>query len=344
MTVPTPVLNNKRPDLIMLRDASKMIGKFLKIGDIVIFEPTVYPGCTEEECVPVLERYSKLEFNKDFSCGYSLERISPSSTSDSLTNISKITSGSTEDARKFVDDLYKEIISAETFSAAGIKIAEAAKVVENSQRDVNIAFMDEISQIFNRLNLNTGEVLEAANTKWNFLPFEPGLVGGHCIGVDPYYLIHKAEEVGIAPALLKASSHVNESIGKYVAEKLLKDLRNKGKSNLRHEVLILGLTFNENCSDLRNSRVFDIISCLQENGVKTDVYEPCTSRDEKNKIPLINFVEKIKKKYYDAVVMAVAHDVFKSFFIEDLNSFCKQKNIIYDLKSKYPKEMVSFQL
>ncbi|MDO9056578.1 MAG: Vi polysaccharide biosynthesis UDP-N-acetylglucosamine C-6 dehydrogenase TviB [Sulfuricurvum sp.] len=330
VTVPTPIDKHKKPDLTPLYKASESIGKVLNKGDIVIYESTVYPGCTEEECVPVLEKFSGLKFNIDFFCGYSPERINPGDKEHTVTKIKKVTSGSTPEIGQKVNDLYASIITAGTHLAPTIKVAEAAKVIENSQRDINIAFVNELAVIFNKLNINTEAVLEAAGTKWNFLPFRPGLVGGHCIGVDPYYLTHKAQEIGYNPEIILAGRRLNDNMGIYVANQVIKLMIKKGHKIEGSKVLILGITFKENCPDIRNSRVIDVISELKEFGCNIDVYDPWADAAEvahEYKLPLIEN-ESLKIENYEAVVLAVAHQKFHLLNIQK-----NKHQIIFDIKS-----------
>ena len=330
VTVPTPIDKNKRPDLTPLIKASESIGKVLKKYDIVIYESTVYPGATEEDCVPVLEAFSGLKFNENFFCGYSPERINPGDKVHTVTKIKKITSGSTPEIGKKVDDLYKTIIKAGTHLAPSIKVAEAAKVIENSQRDLNIAFVNELAVIFSKMGIDTSAVLEAAGTKWNFLPFKPGLVGGHCIGVDPYYLTHKAQEIGYNPEIILAGRRLNDNMGIFVANQVIKLMIKKGQKIEGTKVLMLGITFKENCPDIRNSKVIDVIDELQDFGAKVEVYDPWANTDEvrdeygfdtlaKDNLP--DFEE------YGAIVLAVAHDQFMSLSIRQ-----NAQQVIYDVK------------
>ena len=331
VTVPTPIDKNKRPDLTPLVKASETIGKVLKKDDIVIYESTVYPGATEEECVPVLEKISNMKFNEEFFCGYSPERINPGDKKHTVTKILKVTSGSTPEIGKRVNDLYASIITAGTHLAPTIKVAEAAKVIENSQRDINIAFVNELAIIFNKLGINTNDVLEAAGTKWNFLPFRPGLVGGHCIGVDPYYLTHKAQQVGYNPEIILAGRRLNDNMGIYVANQVIKLMIKKGHKIEGSKVLILGITFKENCPDIRNSRVIDVILELQEFGCKIDVYDPMADKDEVKHEYNLDLIDNIDIENYDGLVLAVAHDEFKDF-----NSKFKIQNsklVTFDIKS-----------
>ncbi len=331
VTVPTPIDEHKRPDLTPLLKASESIGKVLKKGDIVIYESTVYPGATEEDCVPVLERTSGLTFNKDFFCGYSPERINPGDKEHTVTKILKVTSGSTPEIGKIVDDLYASIITAGTHLAPSIKVAEAAKVIENSQRDINIAFVNELAIIFNKLGIDTEAVLQAAGTKWNFLPFRPGLVGGHCIGVDPYYLTHKAQEVGYNPEIILAGRRLNDNMGIYVANQVVKLMIKKGHKIEGANVLVLGITFKENCPDIRNSRVIDVIQELQEFGTNVSVYDPWADPKEvKHEYGLDLLTNPAGK--YDAIVLAVAHDKFNELDLETLKN--GDHTVVYDIKSK----------
>ncbi len=330
VTVPTPIDKNRRPDLTPLIKASESIGKVLKIDDIVIYESTVYPGATEEDCVPVLERVSGLKFNKDFFCGYSPERINPGDKKHTVTKILKVTSGSTPAIANKVNELYASIITAGTHKAPSIKVAEAAKVIENSQRDINIAFVNELAMIFNKLDIDTNAVLEAAGTKWNFLPFRPGLVGGHCIGVDPYYLTYKAQEVGFNPEIILAGRRINDNMGIYVANQVIKLMIKKGHRIEGTKVLVLGITFKENCPDIRNSRVIDTINELQEFGCDIHVSDPWADKEEVKKEYNIDLIKhsKLDIQNYNAVVLAVAHDEFKSLHVKK-----NDKQVIYDIKN-----------
>ncbi|MFA7711490.1 MAG: nucleotide sugar dehydrogenase [Candidatus Neomarinimicrobiota bacterium] len=336
VTVPTPIDRYKRPDLTPVVKATETISKVIKKDDIIIYESTVYPGCTEEVCVPILEKGSGLRFNKDFFCGFSPERINPGDKVHTVTKIKKITSGSTPEIGQKVDALYRTIITAGTFLVSSLKVAEAAKVIENTQRDLNIAFVNELAKLFNMMNIDTKEVLEAAGTKWNFLHFQPGLVGGHCIGVDPYYLTHKAQEIGYHPEVILAGRRINDSMGSYVAEQVVKLMIKKGQTIHASRVLILGVTFKENCPDVRNSRVIDIVTELQQYRCQVDVYDPWADPKEVKHeygVELIgDFDMKLKNSkipHYDAIVLAVAHDVFKSL---DLASLKNGNAIVYDVK------------
>lgn len=340
VTVPTPIDKNKRPDLTPLIKASETVGKVLKKGDIVIYESTVYPGATEEDCVPALEKFSGLTFNVDFFCGYSPERINPGDKTHTVTKILKVTSGSTPEVAEKVDALYRSIITAGTHKASSIKVAEAAKVIENSQRDINIAFINELSIIFNRLGIDTQEVLEAAGTKWNFLPFRPGLVGGHCIGVDPYYLTHKAQEVGYNSEIILAGRRLNDNMGIYVANQVIKLMIKKGHKIEGSKVLILGITFKENCPDIRNSRIIDVIKELQEFGVQIAIYDPwADAKEVKHEYNLELMKELPALNAYDALVLAVAHQEFQT-----LNMVKNEYQVIYDIKSFLPKSLVDARL
>lgn len=332
ITVPTPIDANKRPDLTPLIKASKTVGQVLKVGDVVIYESTVYPGCTEEDCVPILERESGLYFNKDFFCGYSPERINPGDKEHRVTNIKKITSGSTPYIANVIDALYREIIVAGTHKTSSIKVAEAAKVIENTQRDLNIALINELAIIFNKMGIDTQAVLEAAGTKWNFLPFRPGLVGGHCIGVDPYYLTHKAQAIGYYPQIILAGRRLNDSMGAYVASQLIKAMIKKSIQIENAKLLIMGLSFKENCPDLRNTRIVDIIDELKEFKCQIDVYDPWADPLEAQQLYGINLVSELNDNQYDAVVLAVAHDKFKELGGVKIHALGKPKHVLYDLK------------
>jgi len=327
VTVPTPIDKHKKPDLTPLIKASETIGKVLKKDDIVIYESTVYPGATEEDCVPVLEKFSGLKFNKDFFCGYSPERINPGDKEHTVTKILKVTSGSTPEIGKKVDELYSSIITAGTHLAPTIKVAEAAKVIENSQRDINIAFVNELAMIFNKLDIDTNAVLEAAGTKWNFLPFRPGLVGGHCIGVDPYYLTHKAQEVGYNPEIILAGRRLNDNMGIYVANQVIKLMIKKGHKIEGSKVLVLGITFKENCPDIRNTRVIDVIKELQDFGCDITVSDYWADKDEVKHEYNLELTNDVNYDEYEAIIMAVSHDKYKTL------EFSNNKQVIYDIKS-----------
>ncbi len=332
VTVPTPIDHYKRPDLTPLVKASESVGRVLKRGDVVIYESTVYPGCTEEVCVPILERVSGLTFNKDFFAGYSPERINPGDKQHRLTTIRKVTSGSTPEVAQFVDKLYRAIVVAGTHPASSIRVAEAAKVIENTQRDVNIALINELALIFNRLGIDTEEVLQAAGSKWNFLPFRPGLVGGHCIGVDPYYLTHKAQEIGYHPEMILAGRRLNDNMGIYVAEQVVRLMTNRMIHVKGSRVLILGITFKENCPDIRNSKVVDVLRELGKYGARVDVHDPWADASETRHEYGIGLVREPKEGTYDAVVVAVAHDQFKAMGIRRVRRLCKPKHVVYDIK------------
>lgn len=327
VTVPTPIDKNKRPDLTPLIKASETVGKVLKKDDIVIYESTVYPGATEEDCVPVLEKFSGLTFNKDFFCGYSPERINPGDKEHTVTKILKVTAGSTPEIGKKVDELYSSIITAGTHLAPTIKVAEAAKVIENSQRDINIAFVNELAIIFNKLGINTNDVLAAAGTKWNFLPFKPGLVGGHCIGVDPYYLTHKAQSIGYNPEIILAGRRLNDNMGIYVANQVIKLMIKKGHKIEGSKVLVLGITFKENCPDIRNSRVIDVIEELQEFGCNITVSDYWADKEEVKHEYNLELNNDINFDDYEAIVLAVSHDKYKTL------TFNNKNQIVYDIKS-----------
>lgn len=332
VTVPTPIDDFKRPDLTPLIKASETIGKVLNIGDVVIYESTVYPGATEEDCVPVLERVSGLKFNKDFFCGYSPERINPGDKEHRVSTIKKVTSGSTSEIADIVDDLYKEIIVAGTHKASSIRVAEAAKVIENTQRDVNIALINELALIFNKMGIDTQSVLEAAGSKWNFLPFRPGLVGGHCIGVDPYYLTHKAQAIGYHPEIILAGRRINDGMGQYVVSQLVKSMLQRRIQVQGARVLVMGLTFKENCPDLRNTRVVDIVNELKQYGVISEVFDPWVDPAEAEKEYGITPLIEPKSDTYDAIILAVAHEKFKKMGASEIKSFGKKEHILYDLK------------
>ena len=332
VTVPTPIDKHKKPDLTPLLKASESIGSVLKKDDIVIYESTVYPGATEEECVPILEKVSGLKFNEDFFCGYSPERINPGDKEHTVTKILKVTAGSTPEIGKKVNELYACIITAGTHLAPSIKVAEAAKVIENSQRDINIAFVNELSMIFNRLDIDTNAVLEAAGTKWNFLPFKPGLVGGHCIGVDPYYLTHKAQEVGYNPEIILAGRRLNDNMGIYVAGQVIKLMIKKGQKIENSKVLVLGITFKENCPDIRNSRVIDVIRELQDFGCDVEVSDYWADKEEVQREYNLNLVNDVKTDEYAAVVLAVAHDNYRDLDLEP-----NENKVVFDIKSMLKK-------
>jgi UDP-N-acetyl-D-galactosamine dehydrogenase len=344
IAVPTPIDQSKRPDLSPLKSASEIVGKYLVEGDIVIYESTVYPGATEEVCVPILEEASGLTFNRNFFCGYSPERINPGDKEHRLTDIVKVTSGSTPEIAERVDNLYKSIISAGTFPASSIKVAEAAKVIENTQRDVNIALINELSLIFHKLDINTSEVLRAAGTKWNFMPFTPGLVGGHCIGVDPYYLTHKAQEVGYHPNMILAGRRLNDNMGKYIASRVIKLMLQKHIEVSRAKILVMGLTFKENCPDLRNTKVVDIIAEFHDYGIDVDIYDPWVNSKEAEQEYGINLKTSLDNASYDALVLAVAHNQFKEMKVPDFRKLLKQQSVIFDVKNMLPSDEVDGNL
>lgn len=340
VTVPTPIDEFKSPDLKPLQGASKTVGEVLKKGDIVIYESTVYPGCTEEVCVPILERVSGLQYNKDFFCGYSPERINPGDKQHRVTTIKKVTSGSTPETSEIVDQLYKKIIVAGTHKASSLKVAEAAKVIENSQRDLNIAFVNELALIFERIGIDTHEVLEAAGTKWNFLPFKPGLVGGHCIGVDPYYLTHKAESLGYHPEVILSGRRINDNMGIYVANSVIKLMAQNDLPINKANVLILGITFKENCPDIRNSRVIDVIRELQSFGTQIDIYDPEADAAEVKHEYNLSLIKGPEKKYH-AIVLAVGHQVFNQL---DWDAIKFANSVIYDVKGILDRKKVTARL
>ncbi|WP_419174784.1 nucleotide sugar dehydrogenase [Desulfosediminicola sp.] len=345
VAVPTPIDDAKQPDLKPLLKATETVAGCLKRGDIVIYESTVYPGATEEECVPLLEEISGLTYNRDFCCGYSPERINPGDHEHRLPTIVKVTSGSTPEAAELIDKLYSSIIDAGTFKASSIKVAEAAKVIENTQRDVNIGLINELSLIFNKLGLNTMEVLQAAGTKWNFLPFRPGLVGGHCIGVDPYYLTYKAKKVGYRPRMILAGRRTNDAMGHHIAARIVKMLLQRKIDTINCRVLIMGLTFKENCPDLRNTRVTDIIDELREYGIGVDVHDPWVDREQALKEYGIELVDTLVPHSYDTVILAVGHKQFAQMSRDDLQSLRKEeRSIIFDVKSLYPRDWVDDSL
>ncbi|MDD2799000.1 MAG: nucleotide sugar dehydrogenase [Bacteroidales bacterium] len=342
ITVPTPVDKNNRPDLTPLVKASETVGKVLKKGDIVVYESTVYPGATEEECIPVVERISGLKFNADFFAGYSPERINPGDKEHTVEKIKKVTSGSTPKIGQKVDEIYRSVIVAGTHLAPTIKVAEAAKVIENSQRDINIAFVNELAKIFNRLGINTQDVLDAAATKWNFLKFQPGLVGGHCIGVDPYYLAQKAQEVGYHPEIILAGRRMNDGMGEYVASQVVKCMIRKGVTVKGAKVLILGITFKENCPDVRNTKVVDVISALKEYEANITIYDPWANPVEVAHEYGLETSKLLSGEKYDAIVLAVSHNEFKALDILSLKS--SQNSVVYDVKGILVKELVDSKL
>lgn len=340
ITVPTPVDQYRKPDLLPLLKASETVGKALKKGDIVIYESTVYPGCTEEVCVPVLERVSGLVFNRDFFCGYSPERINPGDKQHRLVNIKKVTSGSTPETARQVDDLYRMIIKAGTHRASSLKVAEAAKVIENSQRDLNIAFVNELALIFERIGIDTHEVLQAAGTKWNFLPFKPGLVGGHCIGVDPYYLTYKAEGLGYRPEVILSGRRINDNMGVHIATRVVKLMAQANLSIRGGRVLVLGITFKENCPDIRNSKVVDVINELKTYGLLVDVHDPHANPTEVEHEYQLVLTEKPNKPY-DAIVLAVGHEEFRQL---SWNTIRHEKTVVYDVKGVLDKSLITARL
>jgi UDP-N-acetyl-D-galactosamine dehydrogenase len=344
VTVPTPIDSAKRPDLTPLVKASEALGKVLCEGDIVVYESTVYPGCTEEVCVPILEKVSGLIYNRDFFAGYSPERINPGDKQHRVTNIPKVTSGSTPEVADFVDRLYGSIITAGTHKASSLKVAEAAKVIENTQRDLNIALVNDLAILFNKLGIDTLEVLEAAGTKWNFLPFRPGLVGGHCISVDPYYLTHKAQEVGHHPDVILAGRRTNDSMGGYIADQVIKLMVRKGINPVRARVLVLGLAFKENCPDLRNTRVVDIVSALEGYNAEVDIHDPWVDAAEAQHEYGIATVAQPQAANYDAVIVAVGHKQFVALGAEGVRAFGKSESVVYDVKYVLPREAVDGRL
>ena len=344
ITVPTPIDSHKRPDLTPLETASETVGKVLSKGNIVIYESTVYPGATEEVCIPILERHSGLIFNKDFYCGYSPERINPGDKEHRLTTIKKVTSGSTPEIADTVDNLYKSIITAGTHKASTIKVAEAAKVIENTQRDINIALINELALIFKCLDIDTEEVLKAAGSKWNFLPFRPGLVGGHCIGVDPYYLTYKAMEVGYNPKIILAGRRLNDKMGKHVANEVINLMTKKRIPIVDSNILIMGLTFKEDCPDLRNTRVIDVIEELSSFHCNIDVFDPWIDKEESIREYGITSVKQPEQSKYDAVIIAVAHHQFKAMGIDAIRALGKENFVLYDIKYILPAEQVDGRL
>jgi UDP-N-acetyl-D-glucosamine/UDP-N-acetyl-D-galactosamine dehydrogenase len=336
VTVPTPIDEYKSPDLTPLVRASESVGKVLKKGDVVVYESTVYPGCTEEVCVPILERESGLQFNKDFFAGYSPERINPGDKEHRLTTIKKVTAGSTPEIAEFVDSLYRTIVKAGTHKASSLKVAEAAKVIENTQRDVNIALINELALIFNRLGIDTEEVLSAAGSKWNFLKFTPGLVGGHCIGVDPYYLTHKAQAVGYHPEMILAGRRLNDNMSLYVAQQISKLMASKRIHVNGCRALVLGLTFKENCPDIRNSKVVDVVRELQKFGAKVDCYDPWVDAAECKHEYGLRPVRELKPRTYDVAVVAVSHREFRELGIKGVRKLCKANHVVYDIKHVFP--------
>jgi UDP-N-acetyl-D-galactosamine dehydrogenase len=344
VTVPTPIDRFKRPDLTPLLGASEAVGRALKKGDVVIYESTVYPGCTEEVCVPVLERFSSLRFNRDFYCGYSPERINPGDKQHRLTSIKKVTSGSTPRTADFVNELYASIIEAGTHRASSIRVAEAAKVIENTQRDVNIALVNELSLIFNRMGIDTEEVLRAAGTKWNFLPFRPGLVGGHCIGVDPYYLTHKATEIGYHPEMILAGRRINDGMGAYIAQQIIKLMTGQRIMVADSRILVMGLAFKENCPDLRNSKVVDIVEELRRFDAAVDVHDPWIDPAAAYREYGIRPVATPRPATYDAIVIAVAHNEFRSMGVRKIRQLAKKQHVLYDVKYLFASDQTDGRL
>jgi len=344
VAVPTPIDEDKRPDLTPLQQASRLIGQLIDIGNIVIYESTVFPGCTEDICLPIIEKEAGLKLNEGFYAGYSPERINPGDKTHNLSNIVKVTSGSSPEAANYVDWLYRRIVTVGTHLASSIKVAEASKVIENTQRDVNIALVNELALIFNRLQINTEDVLEAAGTKWNFLPFRPGLVGGHCIGVDPYYLVHKAEQAGYHPQIIAASRRINDKMGSLIATEVMRLMTQKRIHIVDANVLILGLAFKENCPDLRNTRVTDIAGELEQCNVNVDIYDPWVSSQEAKHAFDITMVETLEAERYDAVILAVAHEQFQAMGIDEIRQLTRNKGIIFDIKYLFPADVVDGRL
>ncbi len=343
ITVPTPLNRNKKPDLSNLIKATKIVAKKIKKKSIVIYESTVYPGCTEEVCVPIIEKFSNLKYNIDFFCGYSPERINVGDKKHSLIKITKVVSGSNVNSTKKIDKLYKSIIKAGTFVAKSIKIAEAAKVIENTQRDLNIALVNELSMVFKKMKINTNDVLDVANTKWNFIKYDPGLVGGHCIGIDPYYLAYKSKKIGHDPKIINAGRKVNDGMSKYIARRILMNMKNKKIKIRNSSALILGCAFKKNCTDTRNSKIFDLAGYLSVLGIKVDIYDPWVNNLEINGSKKFSFIQKIKKKY-DVVILGVAHDIFKKFSNTKIKKLLKKINVIYDLCNFLSKEIITERL
>ena len=344
VTVPTPIDGSNQPDLTPLIKASELVGSVISANNVVIYESTVYPGCTEESCIPVIEQVSGLTFNTDFFAGYSPERINPGDKTHRVTNIVKVTSGSNPTVANYVDQLYRRIVTVGTHLASSIKVAEASKVIENTQRDVNIALVNELALIFNRLQINTEDVLEAAGTKWNFLPFRPGLVGGHCIGVDPYYLVHKAEQAGYHPQIIAASRRINDKMGSLVATEVMRLMTQKRIHVVDANVLILGLAFKENCPDLRNTRVTDIAGELETCNVNVEIYDPWVSSQEAKHVFDITMVETLEAERYDAVILAVAHEQFQAMGIDEIRQLTRNKGVIFDIKYLFSADVVDGRL
>lgn len=344
VTVPTPIDDFKQPDLTPLIKSSETIGKVLKKGDIVVYESTVYPGATEEVCIPVLEKISGLKFNQDFFVGYSPERINPGDKQRRVTNILKITSGSTPEVADYIDQVYQLVIEAGTYKAPNIKVAEAAKVIENTQRDVNIALINELALIFNKLGIDTEEVLKAAGTKWNFLPFRPGLVGGHCIGVDPYYLTHKAQSIGLHPEIILAARRLNDRMGEYVATQLIKEMVKQRIQVVGSKILIMGLSFKENCPDIRNTKIVDMVKALKEYDLDLDIYDPWVDDAEVQHEYGLAPIKQLQQGQYDAIVLAVAHEQFKSMTVDQFTQLGKAQHVLYDLKYVLDKNNTNLRL
>lgn len=338
VTVPTPVDKQNRPDISALTNACELVGSALSEGNTVIFESTVYPGATEEACIPVLEKISGLVFNDTFFVGYSPERINPGDKKRRLTNVVKVTSGSNEDTAKFVDDLYSTIVTAGTHTASSIKVAEASKVIENTQRDLNIALVNELSIIFHRLGIDSEEVLEAAGTKWNFLNFRPGLVGGHCIGVDPYYLTYKAQEIGYHPEVILAGRRINDEMGTYISERVVKEMTRTRIHVVDSNILVMGLAFKENCPDIRNTRVAELVRGLEEYHANVDIYDPWANKESAKEEYGFNLVEQPLNDHYDAIVIAVAHDCFKDSGLEAIRDWGRNQHVLFDVKYLFPRE------
>ena len=344
VTVPTPIDEFKKPDLNPLSKASETAGKFLKKGDLIIYESTVYPGCVEEYCVPILEKFSGLSFNQDFFCGYSPERINPGDKEHTVSNIKKITSGSTPEIADLVDDLYNEIVTVGTHKAPSIKVAEAAKVIENTQRDLNIALINELSIFFSKMNIDTQAVLDAAGSKWNFLPFKPGLVGGHCIGVDPYYLTYKAKSIGYDPKIISAGRELNDKMGSHVVSQLIKAMKKKSIQIKGAKILIMGLTFKENCADIRNSGIKNVIESLKNFDCDFDLYDPWANKEDIKKEYDVYPNAILNKDTYDGIIIAVAHDKFKTMGFDTVYNLCKKNHIIYDLKYLFTSNKIDLRL
>ena len=342
--VPTPINKFKKPDLKPIVRASEIVGTIIKKGDLIIYESTVYPGCTEEVCVPILEKCSNLRLNKDFFCGYSPERINPGDKQNTISTIKKVTSGSTPEIADVVDNLYSQIIKAGTFKASSIRVAEAAKIIENTQRDLNIAFINELSILFKKMNLDTQEILNAAGTKWNFLPFKPGLVGGHCIGVDPYYLTYKANKIGYKPKVILAGRKINDGMAKYVVAQFKSEMKKKSIKITKSKILIMGLTFKENCTDIRNSGTEIIVKELKKTGCQLDLFDPWANKNEIKKLYDTFPISILKNNSYDGIILVVSHDCFKNIGFNKINSLCKKNNVIYDLKYIFSSNQVSFRL